>query len=96
MNRYRLSQLVGEQGLDCDPSIPGLNPFAEPVDVYLASEADDVLAGASQALQNAKARIRELEKRLVACESAMLVGCDTSHRAIVGYMQTYPDPYSGS
>lgn len=65
-------------------------------EVYLASEADDVMAGASQALQNAKARIRELEKRLVACESAMLVGCDTSHRAIVGYMQTYPDPYSGS
>lgn len=70
--------------------------YSDEVYVYLASEADDVMAGASQALQNAKARIRELEKRLVACESAMLVGCDTSHRAIVGYMQTYPDPYSGS
>ena len=40
--------------------------------------------------------VAELERRLIACESAMLVGCDTSHRAIVGYMQTYPDPYSGS
>lgn len=41
-------------------------------------------------------RIAELEKRLVACESAMLVSCDPSHRAIVGYMQAYPDPYSVS
>lgn len=34
--------------------------------VYLAAEADDVIAGASIALNNAKARIRELEAQLLA------------------------------
>lgn len=48
-------------------------------DIYLASDIDT--------------RIAELEKRLLACEGAMLVGCDTSHRAIIGYMIRYPDPY---
>lgn len=47
--------------------------------VYLASEVE--------------ARIAELEKRLVACEGAMLLGCDAGHKAIHGYMTRYPDPY---
>ena len=60
-----------------DPFHELLGDTREQKDFYLATEADDVLAGASVALNNAKARIRELEKALreiVAIENEMTGG----------------------
>ena len=49
-------------------AVTEVQPAGEPKAVYLASEADDVMAGASQALNTAKQRIRDLE--LAAKENA--------------------------
>lgn len=49
-------------------AVTEVRPAGEPKAVYLASEADDVMAGASIALNTAKQRIRDLE--LAAKENA--------------------------
>ncbi len=37
--------------------------------------------------------VTALETRLIACETAMLLGCNVNHPGIQAYFGTYPDPY---
>lgn len=47
----------------------------------------------SLALDYAKERIAELETRLIAAETAMLMAAAGSVRDISAYMEKYPEPY---